>query len=297
MKAFYTDHFELPLPDGHRFPMAKYRLLRERVALEPSLELVVPPAAAVAQLKLVHDAAYIDAVFAGELTRQQEKRIGFPWSPGLVERSRRSTGATIEAGAAALLDGAAVNLAGGTHHAGRQHGEGFCVFNDVAVAIRVLQQSGEIDTAVVIDCDVHQGNGTAEIFAADDSVFTFSIHGAKNFPLRKSPSDLDRALPSGTTGAEYLPVLADALRQIFEQRKPDIVFYVSGADPYFADRYGQFKLTKEELRQRDEMVFAACAEAGAPCVTVMGGGYSLNVNDIVDIHFQTVTAAARFQQP
>jgi len=296
MKAFYTDHFELPLPTGHRFPMTKYRLLRERATEQPEIELVVPPAASVPQLKLVHDAEYIDAVFAGQLTTQQQKRIGFPWSLELVERSRRSAGATIEAGAAALQNQTAVNLAGGTHHAGKRHGEGFCVFNDVAVAIRVLQSSGVIDTAVVIDCDVHQGNGTAEVFAGDDSVFTFSIHGARNFPLRKTAGDLDRPLPAGTTGEVYLPALEESLAQVFTHMAPDIVFYVSGADPYFADRYGQFKLTKRDLLQRDRMVLGACDAAGAPCATVMAGGYSLDVSDIVDIHFQTVMAAAAYYQ-
>jgi len=292
MKTFYTDQFELPLPAGHRFPMSKYRLLRQRVSEHAAFELVVPPPASIAQLKLVHDSAYVDAVLSGSLSPREQKRIGFPWSPELVERSRRSTGASIEAGAAAISHGAAVNLAGGTHHAGVRHGEGFCVFNDVAVAIRVLQTSGVIATAAVIDCDVHQGNGTAEVFEEDASVFTFSMHGEKNFPLRKHAGDLDRPLPAGTTGAAYLPVLEDALNVTFNQCDPDLVFYVSGADPYFADRYGQFKLTKEELLARDQMVFQACATHNAACATVMAGGYSLDVNDIVDIHFQTVAAAA-----
>lgn len=294
MRLFYTDHFELPLPDGHRFPMSKYRRLRQRVSASPwafGCELHVPDPATDGQLCLAHTTDYVRRVVSGQLTAAEIRRIGFPWSPAMVERSRRSTGATIAAGRAALADGMAVNLAGGTHHACADAGEGFCVFNDVAVAARVLQREGLIRRALVIDCDVHQGNGTAAIFADDDSVFTFSIHGAKSFPLRKCPSDLDVALPDETDDAAYLEALGGALDEIFAAADFDLAFYLAGADPFEGDRLGRMRLTKRGLQQRDQRVLARCRQHGLPVAIAMAGGYAHEIEDIVDIHAATIRTA------
>ncbi len=256
MKAFYCDHFVLPLPDGHRFPMAKYRLLRERVLAEGIVdpgELYEAPAAAWDDLRLVHTDAYLDAIATGTLPPDVQRRIGFPWSPQMVERGRRSVGATIEAARTSLVEGTAANLAGGTHHAFADRGEGFCCFNDVAVAARVLQRDGLAARIAVVDCDVHQGNGTAAIFRDDPSVFTFSMHGAKNFPFRKEPSDLDVTLEDGAGDDEYLDTLSRHLPDVLAAQRPELVFYVSGADPYEGDRLGRLKLTVTGLRERDEV--------------------------------------------
>lgn len=290
VKLFYTDHFVLPLPDGHRFPMAKYRLLRERIAAAglESIELCVPPAASDEQLLRAHSVEYLTKVREGELTRPEVLRIGFPWSPQMVERSRRSSGATVAAGYAALEDGFAANLAGGTHHAGPNWGEGFCVFNDSAVAARDWQAAGAVQRVLVLDCDVHQGNGTAAICRGDDSIFTFSIHGAKNFPSRKEAGDLDVALPDECDDERYLNALEGGLLEAFARFSPDIVIYLAGADPFEGDRLGRLKMTKAGLASRDEMVFEACRSQGLPIVATMAGGYAMNVEDIVDIHFETV---------
>jgi acetoin utilization deacetylase AcuC-like enzyme len=235
MKAFYSDTFVLPLPETHRFPMAKYQRLRERLVAERVLasgDLAVPDAAAWDELRLVHTAAYVDAVATGSLPRDMQRRIGFPWSAQMVERSRRSVGATIAAARSALRgESASANLAGGTHHAFADRGEGYCVFNDVAVAARVLQRDGAIARALVVDCDVHQGNGTAAIFRGDDSVFTLSLHGAHNFPFRREESDLDVTLEHGAGDDEYLAALAHAVPTALDAQEPDVVFYLAGADP------------------------------------------------------------------
>jgi acetoin utilization deacetylase AcuC-like enzyme len=296
VRAFYSDHFVLPLPDGHRFPMAKYARLRERVVAEGIVEageLSEAPAAAWEALTLVHTPGYVAAVAAGTLPPEMIRRIGFPWSPAMVERSRRSAGATIAAARAALDDGAAVNLAGGTHHAFADRGEGYCVFNDVAVAARVVQQEGRCTRIAVVDCDVHQGNGTAAIFRDDPTVFTFSLHGARNYPFRKETSDLDVELDDGTGDAEYLEKLDTHLPAALAHR-PELVFYLAGADPYEGDRLGRLKLTKDGLAARDRLVFAACRAARVPVAVVMSGGYAPDVDDIVAIHAATVGAAAAF---
>ena len=296
MRLYYTDHFELPLPETHRFPMAKYRALRRRVASADCHRddpLLVPPAATDEQLSLCHDPAYLDRVCAGTLTQQEIRRIGFPWSDKMVERSRRSTGATIAAARGALLDGAAANLAGGTHHAFADAGEGFCVFNDAAVAIRTLQTEGQITRACVIDLDVHQGNGTASIFAGDASVFTLSMHGAKNFPLRKFPSDLDVPLEDFTGDAEYLLRLENALGTLADQAPFDLAIYLAGADPFEGDRLGRMSLSKQGLRRRDETVFQWCVQRRLPVAVTMSGGYAPGIEDIVDIHASTLELAKR----
>lgn len=299
MKAFYSDVFELPLPEGHRFPMAKYRLLRERVLSEGIVEpenLLLPPAAQDEVLLRVHTEEYLAKLTTGTLSTPEIRRIGFPWSPAMVERSRRSVGATLAAANWALQEGVAANLAGGTHHAFADCGEGFCIFNDVAVAIRDLQARRLIGRALVIDLDVHQGNGTASIFAGDDSVFTLSLHGAKNFPLRKFPSDLDVPLADGIGDAEYLEALEEALRAAFagqaeEATRFDVAFYIAGADPYERDRLGRLKLTLEGLRRRDKAVFERCERNGLPVVVTMGGGYSPDPHDIAEVHAQTIREA------
>lgn len=297
MKLYYTDHFELPLPDEHKFPMAKYRLLRERIALAAwarDCELLVPDAASDQQLLRVHDPGYLDRVVRGTLTEKEVRRIGFPWSPELVERSRRSSGATVAAAKSAWNEQTiSVNLAGGTHHAFRDRGEGYCVFNDVAVAAKDLAAEVGVNNCLVIDLDVHQGNGTAEIFEADASVFTFSIHGKRNYPLRKTRSDLDLALDSNTDDVEYLAALERALSTLVRQDF-QFVFYVAGADPYHKDRLGRLGLTKAGLRRRDEMVFQRCRERKLPMAVVMAGGYAEEVDDIVDIHANTIRIAAEF---
>ena len=298
---YYTDQFVLPLPDAHRFPMQKYALLRARIEQAPwrsLVELEVPPAATDAELLRAHAREYLTRVSTGDLSREDVKRIGFPWSPELVERSRRSSGATIAAGRAALVDGFSANLAGGTHHAFHDRGEGFCLFNDSIVAARALQAEGLVHRVTVIDCDVHQGNGTAAIAADDDSIFTFSMHCERNYPFQKMVSDWDMELPAGTTDSEYLSRLADAVPQVLEQSRPDLVIYVSGADPFHGDRLGRLKLSKAGLAARDQLVYTHCRDLGLPVVVSMAGGYAVDVNDVVDIHYQTVslgviTAAAR----
>ncbi|HEV2851811.1 MAG TPA: histone deacetylase [Thermoanaerobaculia bacterium] len=303
MKAFYTDHFVLPLPEGHRFPMEKYRLLRERVLASGVVapeDLRVPHAATDEEILRVHDPEYLRRIVAGEMDRAEMRRIGFPWSPAMVERSRRSAGGTVEACRAALEDGAAVNLAGGTHHAFRDRGEGYCVFNDAAIAARALQAEGRVRRVVVIDCDVHQGNGTAAIFEGDPTVFTFSIHGRNNFPFHKEKSDLDVELADGTADAEYLAALEDGLERALRGARAspaspaDIAIYVSGADPHERDRLGRLKVSREGLLARDRLVFERCGREGLPVAVVMAGGYNVDVAETVEVHLQTVAEARRY---
>ena len=296
MRLFPSDRYPLPLPEGHRFPAAKYSLLRRRLeahaAAGAALEFVEPHAATDEELLRVHDRGYVGRVFSGTLTRDEQRRIGFPWSEPLVERSLRSTGAAIDAAAAAVEDGIAASLAGGTHHAGTSWGEGFCVFNDTAVAAREMQARGAARQVLILDCDVHQGNGTAEIFAADPTVFTMSIHGARNFPLRKHPSSLDVPLDDGTDDDAYLAALAPAVAESFDRGRPDLVFYIAGADPYEHDRLGRLRLTKQGLFDRDRLVLDAARAAGVPLAIVLGGGYSADLDAIVDIHAATMLMAA-----
>jgi acetoin utilization deacetylase AcuC-like enzyme len=295
MKAFYTDLFVLPLPDGHRFPMEKYSLLRERVERSEIVrdeDLQVPAAATDVELGRVHDRQYIQRVTTGELDRKEVRRIGFPWSPELIERSRRSTGATMAACRAAIQEGIAVNLAGGTHHAHAGFGEGFCVFNDSAVAARAMQAEGRVSRVVILDCDVHQGNGTASIFRGDPTVFTFSIHGDGNFPFEKEESDLDLALQDGADDARYLEALNCGLQQSLDRSRAELAIYLAGADPHERDRLGRLSVTREGLGQRDGMVFDACRGRGIPVAVSMAGGYGADVEETVDIHFETVRRAA-----
>jgi acetoin utilization deacetylase AcuC-like enzyme len=296
LTLYYADHFVLPLPPGHRFPMAKYARLRERLAASGEFradEFRVPDAARDAELARAHCPDYIGRVARGALRADEVRRIGFPWSEAMVERSRRSAGATLAAARDALARGWSANLAGGTHHAFRDRGEGFCVFNDAAVAARAMQAEAGLARVAVIDCDVHQGNGTAAILRGDDSVFTFSIHGANNFPFAKEESDLDIELADGTGDDEYLRQLARGLDETLARSRPQLAIYLAGADPHEGDRLGRLALTMEGLARRDEMVLSRLAAGGIPVAIAMAGGYGRDLADTVAIHAATVLAAKR----
>ena len=300
MLAFHSDHFVLPLPDGHSFPMSKYRLLREAVERElPAIRVREAPPASDGELALVHAPLYVHAVAEGLLSSAQQREIGFPWSPRMAERARRSVGATIAAARAALGEGLAANLAGGTHHAYPDRGSGYCVFNDVAVAARLMQAEWHrtrrhLLRVLVVDLDVHQGNGTAAIFRDDPTVFTLSLHGAKNFPARKESSDLDVELPDGCGDADYLAALDAALARVWRlhgDAPPGLAFYVAGADPHEHDRLGRLKLSFEGLAERDRRVFAALGERGIPVAVSMAGGYGRQVENTVAVHLRTLQEA------
>jgi acetoin utilization deacetylase AcuC-like enzyme len=311
VRAFHADAFVLPLPAGHTFPMSKYRLLREAVeATLPDVRVHEAPPASDGELALAHDPAWISAVVDGTTSTAQQREIGFPWSERMVERARRSVGATIAAARAALFDeGIAANLAGGTHHAYAHKGSGYCVFNDVAVAARLMQAEWHrrggagLLRAIVIDLDVHQGNGTAAIFRDDPSVFTLSLHGAKNFPFRKETSDLDVDLPDGCTDGPYLEALDAALGEAWRRhgdRPPGLAFYVAGADAHEDDRLGRLKLSREGLAERDRRVFSALQERGIPVAVSMAGGYGREIATTAAIHRRTLEEALaswRARQP
>lgn len=303
MRAFHADHSEPVLPPGHRFPMHKYRLLREAVQQQlPGLQVRAAEPASEGELALVHSPEYIAAVLEGWLTPAQQREIGFPWSPGMAERARRSVGATVRAARAALDEGVAANLAGGTHHASAQAGGGFCVFNDIAVAARLMQaehwRRGQQPLPVaVIDLDVHQGNGTAAIFADDPTVFTLSLHGAKNFPFRKVAGDLDVDLPDGCDDARYLDALEVALERLWALHEarhgcaPALLFYQAGVDVLAGDRLGRLALTPQGVAERDRRVFDAARQRGIPLVLTMGGGYGTRIEDTVAAQLQTLQLA------
>ena len=299
MRLFYCDHFVLPLPAGHRFPMEKYALLRDRVVeagLGTNGELCVPPAATDEELESVHDPGYVRRVRDGGLSPQEIRRMGFPWSPELVERSRRSVGGTLQASRAAMEDGVAVNLSGGTHHAFCERGEGFCVFNDVAVAARMMHREGRAQRVAILDLDVHQGNGTAAIFADDPAVYTLSVHGANNFPFRKEKSDLDLDLPDFTGDDLFLDAVRIGVETALTASDPELAIFLAGADPFEGDGLGRLGVSKAGLGERDRIVFERCRDAGVPVAVVMGGGYALRIEDTVDIHFATVKTADIFQR-
>jgi acetoin utilization deacetylase AcuC-like enzyme len=291
MLIYATDHYVLPLPPGHRFPMAKYARLRERVAALAPERMREPPAATDAELVRAHDPAYVAAVTHGTLDERALRRIGLPWSPAMVERSRRSAGATIAACRSALAHGLGVNLAGGTHHAHRDFGEGFCVFNDAAVAARAMQADGLAGRVLIVDLDVHQGDGTAAITAGDATIHTLSIHGRNNFPFRKQSSTQDVELDDGTGDPAYLATLRAALPLAVEASRPDLAIYLAGADPFVGDRLGRLSLSKDGLASRDAYVLETLRGADVPVAIAMAGGYAEDVDDIVDIHFTTVRLA------
>ncbi len=293
MLISYTPRYYADIGEGHVFPIRKFELVRDRLLAEGTLapeEIVEPQPAPVADVLLVHTEDYVTRLRAGALTPREIRRLGLPWSKALVRRSFLATGGTLNAARWALAEGVGSNLAGGTHHAFPNRGEGFCVLNDVAVAIRVLRRDGLIKRAAIVDCDVHQGNGTAAIFEGDAEVFTFSMHGAKNYPLFKTRSTLDVELDDGTGDEEYLRLLARHLPRVFEHA-PDIVFYLGGADPFVGDKLGRLALTINGLRVRDEYVLKACRDNGFPVATVMSGGYAKEIADTVEIHCNTIRAA------
>jgi acetoin utilization deacetylase AcuC-like enzyme len=304
--AFYADHFVLPLPAGHRFPMAKYARLRERLASElPAVELHQALPASDGELALVHTPAYVDAIAHGTLAPALQREIGFPWSPAMAERARRSVGATLQATRRVMAQGGglAANLAGGTHHAYADKGGGFCVFNDFAVAARLMQAEhtrrhgtrSPLQVAIV-DLDVHQGNGSARIFANDPSVFTLSLHGAKNFPFRKEPSDLDVELLDGTGDDAYLHALDLALDELERRFEPGLVLYLAGADPHEGDRLGRLKLSFDGLEARDRRVMDWAWRRGLPLVFAMGGGYGHDLEATVQVQLNTYRTALAFEQ-
>ena len=297
LHAWSSSRYAIPLPEGHRFPIAKYSLLRDRVVAEGLVareRLHEPARVTLEDLLAVHTADYVGRLTHGGLTPAEERRIGFPWSEALVERSYRAVGGTCEAAEAALGSGVAVNLAGGTHHAFPGHGEGFCVFNDVAVAIRRLQRLGLVRRAAVVDLDVHQGNGTHAVFAGDASVFTFSMHGGRNYPFRKVAGSLDVELADGTGDDAYLAVLAEHLPRVLTASAPDLVVYLAGADPHEGDRLGRLRLTFDGLARRDAMVLESCREVGIPVAVTIAGGYGTRVEDTVRVHVNTVRVASGF---
>ncbi len=300
MQAYYATQFVLPLPTGHRFPMEKYRLLRERVAAElPGIRLEQALPASEGELALAHTPSYIDAVLQGHLSATQQREIGFPWSERMAERACRSVGATIQAARAALRHGVAANLAGGTHHATAEKGGGYCVFNDAAVAARLMQAEWHrlhrrLLRVAVVDLDVHQGNGTASIFSDDSTVFTLSMHGAKNFPFRKEPGDLDVDLPDGCTDEAYLQALDDALATLWSRHTdgpPGLIFFLAGADPHEGDRLGRLKLTTEGLAERDRRVLAWARERRIPVAMSMAGGYGRDMATTVQVQMNTLGLA------
>ncbi len=302
MQAFHSDAYVLALPPGHSFPMTKYSLLREAVAATlPAVRVADAQPASDGELALAHEPAWISAVVEGTTSAAQQREIGFPWSPRMVERARRSVGATIAAARAALFadEGVAANLAGGTHHAQAHKGSGYCVFNDVAVAARLMQAEWhrhrrQLLRVIVIDLDVHQGNGTAAIFADDPTVFTLSLHGARNFPFRKAASDLDVELPDGCADGAYLAALDAALAQAWARHTdglPGLAFYVAGADPHEGDRLGRLKLSSPGMAERDRRVFAALAARRIPVAVSMAGGYGRDIATTVAVHRQTLLEA------
>lgn len=293
MHVSYTPRYYADIGEGHIFPIRKFEMVRDRLLSEGTLQpawVIEPEPAAIEEVRLVHTEDYLTRLRSGGLTPRELRRLGLPWSKALVRRSFLATGGTLLAARNALLEGIGANLAGGTHHAFPDRGEGFCVLNDVAVAVRVLKRDGGITRAAIIDCDVHQGNGTAHIFRGDPNVFTFSMHGAKNYPLFKERSTLDIELADGTGDEEYLEKLSENLPAVFSH-EPEIVFYLGGADPYAGDKLGRLSLTMAGLRERDELVLTACRAQGIPVVTVMSGGYAADIRDTVEIHSNTIRAA------
>ncbi|MCL4266425.1 MAG: histone deacetylase [Anaerolineae bacterium] len=290
MRIFRYDQYTYPLPEGHRFPASKYQLLRQAVeeaGIVPPQNLIQPTPATFEQLTLAHDPDYIERVIRGTLSAAEQRQIGLPWSAELAQRVQYSVGATIGASRAALKDGIGVSLGEGTHHARRAEGQGYCLFNDTAVAARVLQTEGLVKQVAVIDCDVHQGNGTADITNGDDTIFTFSIHGENNFPFRKIPGDLDIGLPDGTGDEAYLSALQGGLETTLAT-KPDIAYFLAGADVHVNDRLGKLALSTAGIAARDRLVLQSCRSRGIPVVVTMAGGYGRDIHETVAIQLQTV---------
>jgi acetoin utilization deacetylase AcuC-like enzyme len=297
LKIFYTDTFKIPLPANHNFPKDKYYLLRKRIVeaqlVQPG-DLRIPRPAADEDILRAHDPIYLNRLKNGELAPKEVRRVGLPWSPEIVLRARYSVGATIEACRAALKELIAVNLGGGTHHAFSDHGQGYCYLNDSVIAARVIQAEGLVKNVLIIDCDVHQGNGTADILKNDPTIYTFSIHGKNNFPYHKETSDLDIELEDGTDDAAYLVALEKGIEASLDACDANLAIYLAGADPYKNDRFGRLSLTKDGLAGRDQIVLRHLHQSGLPVAVTMAGGYARQVRDAVDIHFQTVSTAVEF---
>ena len=287
MRVSFSPGYHAELPEGHIFPMGKFMALHRYLLNHGIIEkkdVIEPGMADFVTLCSVHTSRYASAVWEGSLTRKEERRMGLPWSKPLAIRSRLAVQGTINAGLMALQDGISGNLAGGTHHAMPDLGEGFCVFNDVAVAIMVLKQAMWVKSVLVIDCDVHQGNGTAEMFKHKDDVFTFSIHGEKNYPFKKPPSSLDMGMPDKTKDREYLRALTDALDTIYNQFKPDLIFYLAGIDPLESDHFGRLSLTKKGLMDRENLVISSAIERDIPITLLLSGGYAPSVRETAEAH-------------
>jgi acetoin utilization deacetylase AcuC-like enzyme len=297
LHCWSSAQYVIALPDGHRFPIAKYALLRDTVLAEGvvgAAALHDPARAPVEDVRRVHDADYIERLLRGTMPAAEQRALGFPWSEGLVERSFRAAGGTLEAATHALDAGLAMNLAGGTHHAFASHGEGFCVLNDVAIAIRALRAQGRIRRAAVIDLDVHQGNGTHAIFAGDEDCFTLSMHGRRNYPFRKVPGTLDIELEDGTGDTEYLEKLSEALPTALAAARPDLVLYLAGADPHEGDTLGRLKLSFDGLMRRDALVLEAARAVGVPVAIAIAGGYGADIRHTVRVHVNTARVARSF---
>ncbi|HET8951977.1 MAG TPA: histone deacetylase [Solirubrobacteraceae bacterium] len=300
MRLWAHDRWRFPLPERHRFPLDKYALLRERVVADGTArpdEVLEPEAAPWTWLEAVHDRGLVERIRAGTLTLREARGLGLPWSPELVERARRAVGGSVGAARFAADRGLGMNLGGGTHHAGRDFARGYCLFNDVAVALAVLRSEGLAERALVVDCDVHQGDGSAQLFADDPATFTLSLHGARNYPFQRIPSDLDVDLETGTGDDAYLAALSDALDVALPRAAPDLAFFLAGADPWVGDRLGRLALTKAGLRARDELVLDHLRGAGARVCVVLAGGYAEDVRDTVDINAATAAAVARRLYP
>ncbi len=296
MRAYAHDHFRFPLPfplpEGHRFPLGKYRLVREEAEQLPGIEVLEAPATGWDELAGVHDPAYLRDVRYGMLDRRAQAALGLPWSPELVLRARRSAGATVTAAGAALEDGVAANLGGGTHHAGRAFGRGYCLFNDVVLAIVALRLEGRLRRVLVVDLDVHQGDGTADLLRGDDEAFLLSVQGAGNFPFKRIAADLDVDLPDGTGDDAYLAAVAPALDRALDRSRPELVVYAAGADPWESDRLGRLALSAEGLARRDALVTERCRQAGLPMLVVLAGGYGEPIEGTIGIHRRTLVEAA-----
>jgi acetoin utilization deacetylase AcuC-like enzyme len=290
-RLFYCDHYSIPLPAGHKFPAEKYRLLREALARDSVFDLEPAEFARPELIELAHDPAYVTGFLNGSLDPAIMRRIGFPWSHELTRRTLASLGGTLAASEDALRTGFGGNLAGGTHHAFRSEGAGFCVFNDIAVAVLALRHAHRVRRAAVVDLDVHQGDGTAAIFQDDPDALTVSIHGRNNFPLRKQRSKMDVDLPDGAGDAEYLAALESVLPRVFEF-VPEIVFYQAGVDGLSGDRLGRLALSLDGLEQRDQMVLQMCRSHGVPVVITLGGGYAEPIAQTVEAHANTFRVAA-----
>ncbi len=293
MRFWSYDRHPFPLPEGHRFPAAKYRMLREAVEAEDLGEVWHAGPVPWSQLEAVHSADYLGRLRDGTLDRRAQRVLGLPWSRELVERARRSVQATVQAAGDALDEGLGMNLGGGTHHAGYDQARGYCLFNDVPVTVAALRSAGRAGRMLVVDCDVHQGDGTAELLSTDPDTFTLSVHGGANYPFQRATSDLDVDLRTGTGDDAYLDALRGALDQAFPVARPDLVFYLAGADPWEGDRLGRLALTKPGLAARDAMVLDAAAAAGAPVCVCLAGGYAPDIRDTVEINLATVRLLAQ----